>query len=630
MFSRTTIDNIFSAAKIEEVVGEFVNLRKRGANFIGLCPFHNEKTPSFSVSPTKELYKCFGCGRAGNVVGFLMEHEKYTYPEALRYLAKKYNIEIDEIISTKESDENKDEIASIFIVLAYAQKYFHEHLLNSDEGHAIGMSYFKNRGFNRQTIEKFQLGFSPSGWDTFSQHALRKGYNEKYLIAAGLSIKTDEGKLIDRFHERVMFPIFSASGRTVGFGARILSSNPKEAKYINSPETKVFNKGHLLYGLDIAKESIRKSNRCFLVEGYTDVISMHQSGIENVVASLGTSLTENQTKLIKRHSGNLSFIFDGDEAGLKASIRGIDIALKDELNLQVIVLPDTEDPDSFCKKNTPPDVLDYFNKQSEDFIFFKSKLLLKGNENDPIQRAQAINSIILSISYINNRISRSMYINELSNKFNIPEDILHSEVNRVLINKFQSKVNTSTDIAEKVKKPVKAQYTLKIPVEQEREIVKLLITKGNEIYYDDITVAEYLITRIGDSEWDDQNLKEVYNYFYRFYFENKTSPDPKVFIRHEDIRFQQIVIEFIDIDELAVSKNWQTHDVDVPIRDIKRDVDSACYHFELRKLQNMRSINRKLLKEQNLSNEKMDEIIEMDKYISEKISEISKGNITYI
>jgi DNA primase len=630
MLSRTTIDNIFSAARIEEVVGEFVNLKKRGANYIGLCPFHTEKTPSFSVSPTKELYKCFGCGKAGNVVGFLMEHEKYSYPEALKYLAKKYNIEIDEIVSHKEDDEEKDEIASIFIVLAYAQKYFHEHLLNSDEGHAIGMSYFKTRGFSRQTIEKFQLGFCPSGRDTFSQHALRKGYNEKFLIAAGLSIKTEEGKLIDRFRERAMFPIFSASGRTLGFGARTLSSNPKEAKYINSPETKVFNKGHLLYGLDLAKDSIRKSNRCYLVEGYTDVISMHQSGIENVVASLGTSLTENQTKLIKRHSGNLSFIFDGDEAGLKASIRGIDIALKDELNLQVIVLPDTEDPDSFCKKNTPADVLEYFKTQSEDFIFFKSKLLLKGNENDPIQRSQAINSIILSISYIGNRISRSMYINELSKKFSIPEDILHSEVNRVLINKFQSKVNVSTDISEKVKKPLKTQYTLKIPIEQEKEIIKLLITKGNEIYYDDITVAEYLITRIGDSEWEDINLKEVYNFYFKYYFENKTSPDAKVFIRHEDIRFQQIVIEFIDIDELAVSKNWQNHDVEVPERDIRREVDSACYHFEIRKLQNMRSLNRKLLKEQNLTNEKMDEIIELDKYISEKILEISKGNTTYI
>jgi DNA primase len=630
MFSRNSIDNIFSAAKIEEVVGEFVNLKRRGANYIGLCPFHSEKTPSFSVSPTKELFKCFGCGKAGNVVGFLMEHEKYTYPEALKYLAKKYNIEIEEIASPKEDDEDRDEIASIFVILAYAQKYFFEHLLNSDEGHAIGMSYFKSRGFSRQTIEKYQLGFSPSGRDTFSQHAIRKGYNEKYLLAAGLSIKTDDGKLIDRFRERAMFPIHSPSGRTVGFGARILNSNPKEAKYINSPETKVFNKGHLLYGLNLAKDAIRKQNGCYLVEGYTDVISMYQSGIENVVASLGTSLTENQTKLIKRHSNNLSFIFDGDEAGLKASIRGIDIALKDELNLKVIVLPENEDPDSYCRKNNPADVLDFFNKQSEDFIFFKSKLLLKGNENDPIQRSQAINSIISSISFINNRISRSMYITELSKKFSIPEDILHSEVNRALINKFNAKTNVSTDIAQKIKRPPKNQFTIKIPIEQEKEIIKLLITKGNEIYYNDITVAEYLITRIGDSEWEDQNLKEIYNFFHLYYIEHKASPDPKLFIRHEDIRFQQIVIEFIDVEELTASKNWGNHDVNVPLRDIKREVDSACYHFEIRKLQNMRTVNRKLLREENLTNEKMDEIIELDKYISEKISEISKGNITYI
>jgi DNA primase len=631
MFSRATIDNIFSTARIEEVIGEYVSLKKRGANYIGLCPFHSEKTPSFNVSPAKELFKCFGCGKAGNVVGFLMDHEKFTYPEALKFLAQKYNITIEEVELSKEGEEDKDEIASIFIVLAYAQKYFHEHLLNSDEGHAIGMAYFKTRGFTRQTIEKFQLGFSPSGRDTFSQHAIRKGYNEKFLIAAGLTIKTDDGKLIDRFRERAMFPIHSAAGRTVGFGARILNNNPKEAKYINSPDTKVFNKGQLLYGLNLAKDTIRKSNCCYLVEGYTDVISMHQSGIENVVASLGTSLTDNHTKLIKRHTNNLSFIFDGDEAGIKASIRGIDIALKDELNLQVLVLPDNEDPDSFCRKNNPVDVSKFIKNNSEDFILFKSKLLLKGSENDPIQRSQAINSIILSISFINNRISRATYINELSKKFNIPEDILHSEVNRALINKFQSKLNISHDVAEKPRKSQKNQYTLKIPIEQEREIIKILITKGNEIYYNDITVADYLITRIGDSEWEDQNLKEIYNYYYNYFLEQKSVPEPNIYIRHSDLKLQNVIIEFIDIEELVVSSKWQSLGRDIPPKDIKREVDSAILHFQLRKFQTMKTINRKKFKGENLTDEEKNEILTMDKFISDRIVEISKElSITYI
>ena len=429
MIDQATIDRILDAAQIVEVVSDFVTLRKRGVNYVGLCPFHNEKTPSFSVSPSKGLCKCFSCGKGGNAVHFIMEHEQMSYPEALRYLAKKYNIEIKERELTNEEKEVQRNRESMFIVNNFARDYFQNILKNHVDGRSIGLAYFRQRGFRDDIIDKFQLGFSTEGRDALAQEALRKGFKQEFLVKTGLCYETDDHKLRDRFWGRVMFPVHTLSGKVVAFGGRVLSTeNKKLAKYVNSPESEIYHKSNELYGIYFAKQAIVKQDRCFLVEGYTDVISMHQSGVENVVASSGTSLTPGQIRLIHRFTNNITVLYDGDMAGIKASIRGIDMLLEEGMNIKVCLLPDGDDPDSFARKHNATEFQNFIQEHETDFIRFKAQLLMEDAGKDPMKRAELINDIVRSIAVIPEAIVRDVYIKECGQLLRIEDKLLVSEV----------------------------------------------------------------------------------------------------------------------------------------------------------------------------------------------------------
>ena len=429
MIDQATIDRILDAAQIVEVVSDFVTLRKRGVNYVGLCPFHNEKTPSFSVSPSKGLCKCFSCGKGGNAVHFIMEHEQMSYPEALRYLAKKYNIEIKERELTNEEKEVQSNRESMFIVNNFARDYFQNILKNHVDGRSIGLAYFRQRGFRDDIIDKFQLGFSTEGRDALAQEAMRKGFKKEFLVKTGLCYETDDHKLRDRFWGRVMFPVHTLSGKVVAFGGRVLSTeNKKLAKYVNSPESEIYHKSNELYGIYFAKQAIVKQDRCFLVEGYTDVISMHQSGVENVVASSGTSLTPGQIRLIHRFTNNITVLYDGDMAGIKASIRGIDMLLEEGMNIKVCLLPDGDDPDSFARKHNATEFQKFIQEHETDFIRFKAQLLMEDAGKDPMKRAELINDIVRSIAVIPEAIVRDVYIKECGQLLRIEDKLLVSEV----------------------------------------------------------------------------------------------------------------------------------------------------------------------------------------------------------
>ena len=431
MIDRATVDRILDATRIEEVIGDFVSLKRRGANYLGLCPFHQDKNPSLSVSSTKQIFKCFACGKAGTAVSFIMEHEKLSYPEALKYLAKKYGIEVVEKEQTPEEIAARLKGESLLIVNEYAQKHYQQLLWDAARTHLVGLSYFKERKFTDETIRKFGLGFAPAGGKSFAATALEEGYKEEYLVDSGLCIKRDDGSLSDRFYDRVMFPIHSLSGRVIAFGGRILTSDKSKAKYINSPETEVYVKNRSLYGIYFAKSAIANKDCCLLVEGYTDVISMQQAGIENVVASSGTSLTVGQISLIKRFTDKIIVIYDGDAAGIKASIRGIDMILQQGMKVEVVLLPPEDDPDSFAKAHTREEIEEFIASNKCDFITFKTNLLLKEIDNDPYRRSQLINDIIESVSMIPDQIERNVYVGQVATRFDIKEDSIFQKIRQL-------------------------------------------------------------------------------------------------------------------------------------------------------------------------------------------------------
>ena len=443
MISRSTIDRVFESARVEEVIGEFVQLKKSGSNFKGLSPFTDEKSPSFMVSPVKQIWKDFSTGKGGNSVSFLMEHEHFSYPEALKWLAKKYNIEIEETEQTDEQKAQLNERESMYLVSNFAKDYFHNLMLNTNQGKAIGLSYFKERGFTDETIQKFDLGYCLDEWDNFTKAALEKGYDLKYLASTGLSI-VKENRQFDRFKGRVMFPIHSMSGRILGFGGRILKVDKKAAKYLNSPESDIYHKSKILYGIYQAKKEIAKQDNCFLVEGYTDVISFNQSGVENVVASSGTALTSDQIRLVNRLTKNITVLFDGDAAGIRASIRGIDLILEQGMNVKVVQFPDGEDPDSFAKAHTETELKEFLETAAQDFINFKVSLLLKDSNNDPIKKATVIRDIVASISKIPDSIQREVYVQECSRIMEISERVLFSELAQILKKDATQKNKTSS------------------------------------------------------------------------------------------------------------------------------------------------------------------------------------------
>tara|TARA_R110002049_G_scaffold85670_12_gene217879 strand:- start:1042 stop:3003 length:1962 start_codon:yes stop_codon:yes gene_type:complete len=481
MISRTTIDNVFETARVEEVIGDFVNLKKSGSNFKGLSPFSDERTPSFMVSPVKQIWKDFSSGKGGNVVAFLMEHEHFTYPEAIKYLAKKYGIEVEETQQTNEQKEQANERESLYLVSEFAKTYFHNTLLKSEAGKAIALTYFKERGFTDETIRTFELGYSPDQWDAFTSEAIKKGYKLEFLEKTGLTIVKEE-KQFDRFKGRVMFPILSMSGRTLGFGGRILTNDKKAAKYLNSPESDIYHKSKVLYGIFQAKQSIAKEDNCYLVEGYTDVIQFHQTGIKNVVSSSGTALTPEQIRLVNRLTKNITVLFDGDAAGLRASIRGVDLILEQGMNVKICTFPEGEDPDSFAKNNSLEALALYLDENAQDFINFKASLLASEAKNDPVKKAETIRDMVVSISKIPDVIKREVYIKECSRIMDISEEVLFNTLAQILQKdrKDASRKNmTPSEAFDVIPSEKKTIAKVDALYELERKIIELLLLYGN-------------------------------------------------------------------------------------------------------------------------------------------------------
>ena len=481
--------------RVEEVIGDFVQLKRAGSNYKGLSPFSNERTPSFMVSPVKQIWKDFSSGKGGNAIAFLMEHEHFTYPEAIRYLAKKYHIDIEETQQSSEEKAQADERESLYIVSEYAQQYFQDTLFNTEAGKAIGMTYFKERGFTEETIQKFRLGFSPDEWTAFTDNALAKGYQLEFLEKTGLTIVNGDRKF-DRFKGRVMFPIHSMSGRVLGFGGRILTNDKKQAKYLNSPESEIYHKSKVLYGIFFAKQAIAKADNCYLVEGYTDVIQMHQKGIENVVASSGTALTQDQIRLIHRLTPNITVLYDGDAAGLRASIRGVDLILEQGMNVKVCTFPDGDDPDSFARKTAYEDLVLYLESNATDFIRFKASLLMQEAQNDPIKKAETIRDMVESISKIPDLIKREVYVRECATIMDISEQVLFSTLAQILKKDFYEgqKVERKQKAAmQVVQTPEEAQKRTVNRLEVlEYDLIKNLLLYGNRecVFTDTILVEE--------------------------------------------------------------------------------------------------------------------------------------------
>jgi len=584
MISRSTIDRVFETARVEEVIGEFVQLKKAGSNFKGLSPFTDEKSPSFMVSPVKQIWKDFSTGKGGNAISFLMEHEHYSYPEAIRFLAKKYSIEIEETVQSDEQKEQMNERESMFLVSSFAKDYFHETLLNAEQGKAIGLSYFKERGFREDTIQKFELGYCLDTWDSFTKEALKKGYDLKYLESTGLTI-VRETKQFDRFKGRVMFPIHSMSGRILGFGGRTLSSDKKTAKYVNSPESDIYHKSKILYGIYHAKKEIAKQDNCFLVEGYTDVISFHQSGIENVVASSGTALTSDQIRLVNRLTKNITVLFDGDAAGIRASIRGIDLILEQGMNVKVVTFPDGEDPDSFAKKHSDAELKEYLDNSAQDFINFKVSLLMKEAKNDPIKKAGLIRDIVYSISKIPDSIQREVYVQECSRIMDISERVLFSELAQLISKntkefvKTQQKERQSFDVVKKQKEQVEEIDSLFI---LEREIIRILLLFGNKEtdFVDHVEVEdEDGNIHIEKEKYSNQVSKELYlnlqddeiefsnEIFRTIYYEmiHQLNQVDKIemdsFINHTNTTVSSMVTSILMDDEKYALSDWERKNI---------------------------------------------------------------------
>ncbi|MGZ3864014.1 MAG: DNA primase [Bacteroidia bacterium] len=663
MIPKDTIDKIFETARVEEVVGDFITLKKRGANLLGLCPFHGEKTPSFTVSPAKGIYKCFGCGKSGNAVNFIMDHESMTYPEALKYLAKKYNIEIVEKEISPEERAVQNERESLYIVSSYAQKYFSDNLWDTDEGKSVGLSYFRERGFTDETIKKFQLGYSFEERNAFTRSAVAAGYKPDYLVKTGLSILSDRYKsedggeikpehLFDRYSGRVMFPIQNVTGRVIGFGGRILGSDKKFAKYVNSPQSDIYDKSKVLYGLYFAKKQIVQEDNCYLVEGYTDVISMHQTGIENVVSSSGTSLTVEQIRLIHRFTNNITILYDGDVAGIKASFRGIDLILEQGMNVKVLLFPDGDDPDSYAKKHTAEEVRGFIKKNANDFIKFKTNLLYEEAKSDPVKKASLVKEIIESISIIPDSIIRNEYIAQCAHILHVDEQTL---VFQVKSSRDTKKVKMATDeqrAAEKaaVKNPdeknVSANTNQEVKddlqklldaelnpfLEQEKNLVRLLLNYGNKLVEVehtnehnetvklDISIAEYVMQEMRADELS--FIDPVYQMFlYEFMLQMQGGkiPSETYFTNHNNPNISSTAINLITTKD-SLSDNWKgrhniyiSHETD----NLKKTIDHDLFAYKEKRLQKLIREETEKLKAQ-LSDEEMQAILSSIRHLNEQ------------
>ncbi len=671
MINKSTIDKIFETARIEEVVGDFVSLKKRGVNLLGLCPFHNEKTPSFNVNPARNIFKCFGCGKGGTAVNFIMEHEHVTYPEALRYIAKKYNIEIEEEKVSPEQTMLRDEKESMLVLNAFAQKYFSEQLLESEEGKAIGLSYFKERGFNNEIIQKFQLGYSLGEWEAFVKAALANGFQKEFLVKTGLAIEKTEQtsstsgdstlspesipmkagervgvRYLDRFRGRVMFPIQNLSGRVIAFGGRILKKDDKAAKYINSPESEVYHKSNVLYGIFFAKNAIIKHDNCYLVEGYTDVISLHQSGIENVAASSGTALTVEQIRLIGRYTKNITILYDGDPAGIKASLRGIDLVLEEGLNVKVVLFPDGDDPDSYSRKHSSSEVLDFIANNAKDFVVFKTGLLLNEVKNDPVRKAGLIREVVETIAKIPDQIIRATYVKHCSSLMDIDEQVLLTELNKIRRAQLKKEMPRD-DIDELLPDVLKVEQPLHDggTESQEREIMRLLLNFGNHElhFYEETGIVDHAgkketittsvkVCRFIVDEIERDNIG-IENAVCARMFTDIASVvkdsgefNPDIFLTNENPEISSLAVELLSPIYL-LSENWEAmHQIFVPLeeKNLKDSVEKSVYHLKNKQVIRMLTENQKKIKEAHSSGEEYIHLMEHHKELEEVKMKISK------
>lgn len=604
VITQKSVQEILETVKVEDIIQDYVSLKRRGVNLIGLCPFHNEKTPSFTVSPAKNIFKCFGCGQAGDPVKFLMEHEQLTFPEALRHIARKYNIEIEETAPTPEALAQQQVADSLYIVNDYARKYFEDQLFQTNIGKGVGLSYFKSRGFREATIRKFGLGFAPDEKDALTAKAVSEGYKIDILRDAGLTTKFDR----DFFRNRVMFAIHNLSGKVIGFGGRILQKDIKAPKYINTPETEIYNKSKVLYGIYFAKQEIRKSDECILVEGYTDVISLHQAGIENVVASSGTSLTKEQIRLIKRYTPNVKIIYDGDLAGVKAALRGLDLLLEQDLNVKVVTLPEGEDPDSYLQSVGAAAFKTYIDEQAKDFILFKANLLLKEIGNDPVKKTHVIKDIVNSIGLIPDPIKRSIYIKECARLVDVEEQLLVNESNRILAKQVTKQHNEAAkhqgvwkdegeQLARHLEQPLAKQEQPKVIGDeyQEKEIVRNLMLFCDQQFdkEENLTVAEYILSGLEDllAVIDNGLYKTIFSEGVKRLLEQQPIT-PGFYAQHENPEIRKIALDFA-ISPHEYSPNWEKmHDITLttqpmPDQNFNRDTIEKLKRFRLRKIQRM-------------------------------------------
>lgn len=624
MIQQETISSIYDAVRIEEVVGDFVQLKRRGISLIGLCPFHNENTPSFHVSVTKGIYKCFGCGKGGDSVSFIMEHEKSSYPEALKYLAQKYQIAVEETMPNPADLIQNDNRESLLILNKWAKELFAHTLQQNEEGKNIGLSYFNERGFRQDTLVKFELGYAPENRHYLTKAALKEGFKDEFLQQSGLSIKPDSGELYDRFRGRVMFPIQNLAGKIIGFGGRILKKDEKTAKYLNSPESEVYHKSDTLYGIFQAKKAIREQDVCFLAEGYTDVISLSQSGIENVVASSGTSLTVNQVKLISRFTQNITILYDGDPAGIKASLRGIDMILEEGMNVRVVLFPEGHDPDSYIRSVGGKAFSQYVKEQQKDFIFFKTQVLLGDAGNDPIKRASVIHDILESISKVPDSIAASIYTRQCSNLLEMEESILLAELNKIRLRKAKARPESSGGNFRSDSSSVgggagsasvqqddgydlstNPQFYPDTPTEpvfpddvQEREVLRMLFNFGNTAYdAEHKTASAYIFMQTEDIEFRHPVHKQLYASL-KFQLDQTGKINPDFFTQHEDDKFRKISVDLLS-NPYLLSDNWAVmHGIFVKTEDTLLNVaiENAINHLKMRKIMTMITDNQQKMK----------------------------------
>lgn len=658
MITKETIDKVLDSARIEEVVGDFVDLKKRGTSLIGNCPFHDEKTPSFHVSISKGIYKCFGCGVGGDSLKFVMELEKFSYPEAIRYLANKYHIEIQEQERTPAQLAAQDKRESLYVLSQWAGKFFKRQLWETDMGRSIGLSYFKERGYRDDIIEKFELGYSPEQWTSLVDEANKNGYSNTYLTEIGLAIERDDKSLYDRFRGRVIFPIQNLTGRIIGFGGRTLKTEKSVPKYVNSPESEIYHKSNVLYGLNHAKKAMVDADLCYLVEGYADVIAMHQAGVENVVSSSGTSLTTGQIKLISRFTKNVVILFDGDAAGIKASLRGTDMLLEEGLNVKVLLFPDGNDPDSYIKNVGATAFKDYIAKHQEDFIFYKTHILLKDSGDDPVKKAQVIREVVESIALIPDEIKVSVFIRQCSTLLDIEERILLSELNKIRINRAKSEEKKQTQrstsglstiavgpegdmpppdffMTDQERDEVgSAALVISKPITpevlQEREIIRILLNYGQELVTwegdGDIPVAPYLLGSIDDIVFDDKPSALIVDEF-RKQAENYIVPEAKFFLSHTDPEVVNLAVDSIAA-RYEISPNWNDDKrkiyVTREIEHLKELIVQAIYRIKKRKFERELSKIREELKKP-LSPEDMELVL--SKYQKLKEAEQTLGQL---